>query len=164
MIFPIAIAAQNSGDYIQDNNINKFIGNWLWKSGNSSLLLTLEKAERVKLVSTVNVQLDILYGYHKYIKNDSVVENSLEDSDTGYDAKKHTLLGSSDKKNSNLLTGSFIHTSKNKSIRFEIEYIDSTHIKLIKLENYEGVRVDVPGKPPYDSTISLPSNIILTKQ
>ncbi len=77
--------------------------------------------------------------------------------------KKGTLLGSSFD-NPNILSGSIQHTTKNKSVRYEIEYIDTTHIKLVKLENYEGIRIDVPEKPPHDSSITLPQNIILTKQ
>ncbi|MNW09727.1 hypothetical protein D3C71_2067970 [compost metagenome] len=60
--------------------------------------------------------------------------------------------------------GGITHTSKDKSIKFEIEYIDSTHIKLVELKDYPGLKVNAPGKPSYDWSISLPENIILTKQ
>jgi hypothetical protein len=65
----------------------------------------------------------------------------------------------------NKIGGGITHISKkNKNIRYEIEYIDATHIKLVSLKNTEGIKLIFPGEPPHDSSISLPQNIILTKQ
>ncbi|MDE5429496.1 DUF6705 family protein [Elizabethkingia meningoseptica] len=150
--------------YTPDKDIDKFIGTWLWKSGDSSLLFVLKKEEKVKLVPTMNVQIDIIYGFHKYIRDGVIIEDSLPYINTAYKEKKSTLLGSSDNANPNVLTGGITHLSKDKSVKYEIQYLDNDHIKIIKIYDYEGFRVNSPGTKPYDTSISLPQNIVLVKQ
>ncbi len=146
-----------------NDNINKFIGTWVWDAPNESLQLIFKK-ENILLPIQGNVRADILFGFHKYNKNNAEVENSIQFSYTNYIDKKSTLLGYT-LQNPNKLEGGITHISKNnKSVRFEIEYIDANHIKLISLKNPEGIRINVPGKPPYDPSITLPQDIILTKQ
>ena len=145
-----------------NSNINKFVGTWIWTNGTESLVLIFKK-ENILLPLEGNIRADVLYGFHQYKVNNIVIESSTQYSNSNYTNKNGTLLGSSFD-NPNELSGSFQHTTKNKSVRFEIQYIDTNHIKLVKLENYEGIRVNIAGKPPYDSAISLPQNITLTKQ
>ncbi|WP_438265572.1 hypothetical protein [Chryseobacterium edaphi] len=45
-----------------------------------------------------------------------------------------------------------------------MDYINSTSLKIISFENYEGTRIRIHGDPVPDLTIDLPVNIILTKQ
>ena len=122
------------------------------------------KKENIKLPIGNNIRADALYGFHQYKKNNVVIETSTQFSNTIYTDKKSTLFALGDKDNPNNLGVGIGHLSKNKSVRSEIEYIDTTHIKLVKLENYEGIRINVPGQPPYDSSITLPQNIVLVKQ
>jgi hypothetical protein len=78
--------------------------------------------------------------------------------------KKNTVVAGSKNGFPNILHGGIYHKSKNKFVEFEIEYIDSTHIKLLSLKNKPGTKVTIQGQPPFDWSISLPQNIILTKQ
>ncbi|WP_407498220.1 DUF6705 family protein [Elizabethkingia anophelis] len=146
-----------------NNDLNKFIGTWSWISGNDSVVLVLNK-ENTRPVPTMDIKTDLIYGFHKFIDNGVLKEDSTPFSKTKYNDKKFTVSAMNTTTNGNVLIGSLIHTSKNKNVKFEMQYIDSTHLKLIKLENYEGVRVKSSGQPDYDPAISLPQNITLTKQ
>nr|WP_314494121.1 DUF6705 family protein [uncultured Chryseobacterium sp.] len=145
-----------------NNNINKFIGTWNWSEGGKSFQLILKK-ESIKLPMTGNVRGEMLYGFHKYVDNNAVIENSTQFAGTTYLDKKSTVLGSS-YDNPNIIKGNIQHIAKNKGVNMIIEYIDATHIKLLSLKNFEGTKVNFPGETPYDSSITLPQNIILTKQ
>ena len=149
----------NDGDNITNVNINKFIGTWYWSNGIESLKIVLNK-ENVLLPFGKNIRADALYGFHIYTKNGIIVENSIDYINTTYKDKKHTLyaIGGYENQSNTLIIG-FTHLSKNKGIRATIEMKDSSHINIVKLENYEGIRF---GK--FDWSISLPQNITLTKQ
>ena len=148
----------NDGDNITNDNINKFTGTWYWSNGIESLKIVLKK-ENILLPFGKNIRTDALYGFHIYIKNGIIVENSTDFINTTYNDKKHTVFAIGDKDNPNTLGLGIGHLSKHKSVEATIEMIDSTHIKIVKLENYEGIRF---GK--FDWSISLPQNITLTKQ
>ncbi|WP_419868523.1 DUF6705 family protein [Chryseobacterium sp. CT-SW4] len=146
-----------------NHNIDKFIGNWIWKEGGNTFELIFKK-ENISLPIQGNVRADALYGFHKYVSNNILIEDSTIYSNINYNAKKTTLLGYT-LKDPNVLKGGITHLSKNnKNVEFEINYIDSTHIKLVKVQNYPGTKINIPGQIPYDSSISFPQNIILTKQ
>ncbi|WP_407404806.1 DUF6705 family protein, partial [Chryseobacterium sp.] len=76
--------------------------------------------------------------------------------------KKNTIVAGSKNGFPNILHGYLQHISKNKSVEFEIEYIDSNHIKLLSLKNKPGTKVTIQGQPVFDWSISFPQNIILT--
>lgn len=145
-----------------NHNIDKFVGTWIWANGNESLVLIFKK-ENILLPLEGNIRADILYGFHQYAKNNTVLESSTQYLNTTYTTKKSTLLGGSFDDH-NKISGSIQHKTKNKSVKFEIDYVDANHIKLIKLDNFQGISITLPGQPPYDSSISLPQNIILIKQ
>lgn len=160
--------AQNNfpqdGDNIVNNHINKFVGTWYWSSGNNSFQLIL-KIENIKdPYININFYYDTLIGFHKFVSNGTVIENSTQYSYTNFSNKNWTVLGNTSNNNPNWLHGTFRHASKNKSVKFEIEYIDANHIKLVKLQNTRGIKFRKPTDPPFDGTITLPQNIILTKQ
>jgi len=145
---------------------NKFIGIWKWENNNDSFTLNLKKQNISMPPYDKNIKADILYGFHKYVKNNIVVETSIDNSSYDYESGKFTLSGGLGARcSNNILEGSIYHISKNsKKVRFEIEYIDATHIKLVSLSNPPGTKVNVSGEPAYDWSINLPQNIILTKQ
>ncbi|UHO38612.1 hypothetical protein H5J24_24515 [Chryseobacterium capnotolerans] len=145
-----------------NSNIDKFIGAWVWQDNEKSLELVFRK-ENILLPIKGNVRADALIGFHKYVSNNLIIESSVQYSDTNYESKKSTILGYT-LSNPNKLVGSITHISKNKNIEYEIEYIDSNHIKLLNLKNHNGVKINVPGQPLYDSSITLPANIILTRK
>ena len=153
-----------NGNNIVNNDINKFIGTWNWSSGNNSLQLKFKKENIKNQYLSFDYREDMLIGFHKYINNGNTIENSTQYSNTSYLDGKSTIYGSTKNGNPNQFTGLIQHLSKNKSIWFTIEYIDATHIKLVEFKNTAGIKLRKPNDPPFDGTITLPQNIILTKQ
>lgn len=150
-------------DNILYPNADKFMGTWKWQNGNNSLKLTFKK-ENILLPFPDNVHADWVIGFHKFVNNGSTIEDSSMFSSTNYVDKKNTIVAGSKNGFPNILHGYIQHKSKNKSVEFEIEFIDATHIKLVSLKNRPGLKVSAPGQPPFDWSIALPQNIILNKQ
>ncbi|WOC51771.1 hypothetical protein BPO_1124 [Bergeyella porcorum] len=147
------------GDNIRNSNLDKFIGTWVWKNGNDELVFILKK-ENVKILPTAKIYGDVLYGFHKFVKDGRELENSTQYRQAKYGDKKHTFFSLGGDKSSELSIG-IVHLSKNKNVNGYIEYLDSNRIKLVKLENLQGLML---GNGKYDYGISLPQNIILTRQ
>ncbi len=152
------------GYHNSDPDAKKFAGIWEWKKGNDSftLILSFQKIE-YKRLSIKNVTSDAIVGWHKFVRNGKIIEDSTPFKFSNYDKGKWTILSGTEEYDRNILSGTIQHKSKNKSVRFEIKYIDANHIKLIKVFNTQGVKISTPDNP-YDSSISLPQNISLTKK
>ncbi len=165
----ICVKAQNlipkDGDNIKNNDINKFIGTWKWEYEKETLIFILKK-ENILHSFGKNIREDMIIGFHDLSKNGQIIETSTQYSYTNYSLKnnKSTIYASTNKHNPNILSGSINHLSKNKTVNFEIEYLDYNKIKLKKIENRGGIKINTQGKPAYDWSISLPQNIILTRQ
>lgn len=142
-----------------NNNIDNFIGTWYWKDNGKSLKIIFKK-DNIDLPMYDNVKTDVLIGFHKYISNNIVVENSTQYINSRFTDKKSTILGTT-YESSNKLEGTIKHVSKNKSLKFKILYIDSKHIKLEMLENINRIRIN---QSKISKEIDLPQNIILTKE
>ena len=147
-------------------NLDKYMGVWKWESGNKSFTILLKKQNVVLPPASRNVRADILYGFHQYVDSGLIVENSLNNANSTYNDLDFTVSGGMGREGlGNTLEGSLYHISKNeKVVEFIIEYIDSNHIKLVSLKNPPGLKLVKSGQPDYDWSISLPQNIILTKQ
>jgi len=70
------------GAYHKDvnNDMDKFIGEWLWQDGNNSLTIKLGKDEMVERflpASNITIFQDILYGEYRYIENSVELINTL---------------------------------------------------------------------------------------
>lgn len=160
----------NCDEYIQRPGNTQFVGTWIGSLNGKTLQLELKnvKANYSSLLPNMsfssNTCIDMIYGFHKYVNNNSEIENTLSYSNSSIYEKKWTILGASNEINNDKVEGTLEHTSKNKSVQFSISYIDPNHIKIESLENVPGLKINELGKPPYDSSISLPSNIVLTKQ
>ncbi|MDR1054705.1 MAG: hypothetical protein LBL90_02520 [Prevotellaceae bacterium] len=77
-----------NGDYVADTGINKFVGRWEWKSGNSSFTLIIKKREKVKYIHNSNFMYysDNALGWYRYIKNGVEVKNTLDNVHAGMTA------------------------------------------------------------------------------
>lgn len=145
-----------------NNDINKFVGTWKWTNQDKSFTIILKK-ETILYPMGTNITVDNLIGFHKYTVNNVIIENSTEYSNTSYWDRKTTIFGKT-RDNPNKVMGSFEHLSKNKSVNFTIEYIDATHFKLLSLEQRTDLYLLNTGESPRLPGISLPQNIIFTKQ
>lgn len=147
-------------------NLDKYVGMWKWEGNNKSFTIIFKKENIILPPVSKNVKADVLYGFHKYTDGQLMVENSLSFSNNSYSEGKSSILGGLGRSGlGNVLLGSITHISKNrKNVDFIIEYLDPTHIKLVSLKNPEGVRLRLSSELAFDWSISLPQDIILTKQ
>lgn len=159
--------AQNNtpqnGQHIVDNDLNKFVGDWIWTNGSKSFKIILKK-EIILLPQGTNITADVIIGFHEFKINGNSIENSTQFINSTLLDNKSTIFGWTRPDFNNIFVGNIFHQSKNKNINFEIEYIDATHFKLKKLKEIEGVFLIAPGQTAKLSGISLPQNIIFTKQ
>lgn len=167
-LLSVNIYSQNhvpqAGDTIPNPNLEKFAGTWRWEGNGKSFTLILKKMGGVFPIN-INMSGDMLIGYHEYKNNGIIIESSLpyindQLSNGSYSA--FAAFKSSTPTPNELIIG-ITHISKRKSIEAKIEYLNSTHIKIVSFSNYQGIKVNTPTYT-YDPSISLPYNIILTKQ
>lgn len=142
-----------------NNTLDKFSNTtWLWTNGTDSLKIYLKKAT-LSLPNSSMPPFDQLIGFHYFKKANSPIENSYKDWRTNPDELYWTIiLGNQNGIAGNNLEGTLRHTSKNKTIKL-IFIVDATGTKATMIvKNTEGTKIE-----PYDSSISLPNNITLTK-
>lgn len=148
------------GDNIKNPNLEKFVGTWVWKNGDNELILVLKKIN-TKLIPTANIYGDILYGFHKYIKNGKELENSLQYTNTNYQDKKRTLGAMGNILTPNKIQLSFLPLERKfRTLYANIEYIDNKHIKINDFEKKDELRIN----DPLDNSRALPQDIILIRQ
>lgn len=153
------------GSNILNLDIDKFVGTWYWEGTGKSLKFILKK-ENVDFmpITKMDYKADLIVGFHKFVENGIIIEDSTPYYKTFYNDKKKTVSGCTEKNDPGLLTGNIHHKSKKKLVNFKIQFLDNNHIKLLEVKNTHGIKVWQEGETPYDSSISLPSNIILTRQ
>jgi hypothetical protein len=147
------------GSNIINNNINKFEGTWQWISGSDTLILKLKKLN----ASFDTYTEDVLMGVHKYVKNGSVIENSLNrfDSITINFKKRTALLYQNQGDDTSKVIGSLKDLTKKKINNLFLEYVAGTPPTIIwHLETAEGTFID----PNFQYGLTMPKDIILTKQ
>ncbi|MCU7617852.1 hypothetical protein NZ698_11635 [Chryseobacterium sp. PBS4-4] len=160
-----SIASIQCSSYTPNNQFDKFIGTWKWTDGSETLEIVLKKEKVLVPFKHDSSCQDILLGFHRYTKNGVIIESTLENINSFQNQKLYSLYSSGFwDDNYNQFVGSFKHSSRNNIMRIKMDYINSTSLKIISFENYEGTRITVPGDPIADLTIDLPVNIILTKQ
>lgn len=145
-------------------NFDKYVGTWKWENNGDSFTIVFKKVYG-KLVPTVDVNGDMLIGYHEYKKNGVVIESSLAHINSAQSQMLYTFMASFpvSTPTANELEIGISHLSKNKGINGKVQYLDPTHIKIISYKNYQGIKVNT-STYTYDPAISLPFNIVLTKQ
>ncbi|SNV32292.1 Uncharacterised protein [Chryseobacterium taklimakanense] len=163
LFFSFSCSAQygkefDNGDNYLNNNLNKFVGTWKYSDANQSLTIILKK-ENIKLPIENDVRADAIIGFHKFVKNDNIIEDNTMYSNTNYSDKKGSIFDFGDDNNQETIEPSFYNLSKNKYVDVKIQYVDATHIKIISIKNTPGLKLK-----PFDPAIIYPQNIILTKQ
>ncbi len=77
---------QPNSNYI-DPHADKFMGTWKWQDGSNSLTLIMKK-ENILLPFPDNVHADWVIGFHKFVSNGSISEDTTMYSSTNYIDKK----------------------------------------------------------------------------
>lgn len=148
------------GDNIKNPHIDKFVGTWIWSNGTESLEFVLKK-KNILLPIGNNIRTDVLYGFHKYVKDGKELENSLQYVNTDYKDKKHTLGAMGDVlKPNEIQIGVLPMERKYRTLYANVEYINSRQIRIKNIEIKEVMRIN----DPLDNSRTLPQDIILTKK
>lgn len=138
--------------YSQAPDEQKFFGTWKWKNGNKELILFM-KYDTVKKVTSI----PLIIGFHRYIRNDSVVQDYMPLYLPEYASSGEASFGGLlDNNNSNVFIGSIFDKEMNKNGRLYLTFIYPNKLK------FELMSMNAPqGK---GAGFSLPTGIILTKQ
>lgn len=108
--------------YIKDvnNEFDKFVGEWKFQNGNTSITLKLKKEELYQVSDDSNY-MDLLVGEYQYIENGNEIINTLADFDNeNLSGFSHTISG-----------GVFVHFLPNSCI-------DNSESQEIKVELFIG--------------------------
>ncbi len=116
-------------DCKRDPAAQKFAGTWKWEKGEDSLVLIL-KFGKINLAfpDMEPFITESIWGYHKFIKGGNKIEDSTPFKNVKFDTSKepkHTLFGNTNAFNANILEGIMRHSSKNKTVEYEIQYVDT---------------------------------------
>lgn len=145
-----------AGDYVIDNNIDKFVGAWVWSSNGQSVEIILKK-EKFYYGAPFNFYADVLIGCHRYIKNGVIVETSMTYINNGLD-QNFTLFGNSNRNNSSNAIIQFRDLTKKKIGNLSLTINTANNQLTWTLKETEGVKINSSG---YGFT--LPTSIVLIK-
>ncbi|AZA60886.1 hypothetical protein EG340_07450 [Chryseobacterium indoltheticum] len=149
--------------YTPKPQFDKFIGHWKWTSGNDSFEMILKKEKTFNIIASDHSCVDYIIGFHQYSKNGAIIESSLQHQNTNYGAKLKSIFGVGVSPDDVLSAGVDILSNGNH-VKMELEYIDANHVKIKSLNTYPGTKLYLPGQTIPSSEITLPQDIILTKQ
>jgi hypothetical protein len=146
-----------NGDYIKNDNINKFVGSWQWISGDTSFIIVLEKEKKTLKSDKATINTDAIKGWHKYLINGEVIENTVSSdvqSISGIIARDGT---------ENKLTIFFDDITKSKSGRAILEFLPGEKDKAQWiLKGTPGVKILDVGQVP-DYTFTVPTNVMMER-
>ena len=162
-IFPYLVNGQNFGIPEANGNIaqpglSKFVGMWTGKMGMDSIVLQLNK-ENILLPFPENSRSDMIVRYHCLIRNNQVVETTLNYSNSVFSDKKYSFIGGFVRNGSDMiLSGILKDNPKNKLGRLVITINTAEDQLQWNLTNTEGLRIG-----SYDWNFTLPTQAILHK-
>ncbi len=145
------------GSFTSHPELNKFVGDWKWGSGADSVILHLEK-QFVHYPQPLNFDEELLVGWHKYIKNGTIVETSLQYSGLPYIGGHSSILAGM--KSPIKLYGSFREHTKSKKCDLYLTMINSSFTQMDwRLLESRGLK-----SQGFLYGFTLPVNIVLIKQ
>ncbi len=149
------------GSYTLSPSLDKFVGTWKWVSGNDTMVLTFLK-QKAHFRSPLNYDVDVLVGWHSYIKNGTLVESSLQYAGaTPFSwSGQFTLLGSADADYKVGFT-TFKDITKHKTssnLTFTINKFNINQATWV-LKNSQGMK-----NANYDYGFTVPLNMVFTRQ
>lgn len=146
-----------NGDYIKNDNINKFVGSWQWISGDTSFIIVLEKEKKTLKSDKATINTDAIKGWHKYLINGKVIENTVSS-----DTESITGMIAQDG-NESKLTIFFNDITKSKSGRATLEFLPGKKDKAQWiLKGTPGVKILDVGQVP-DYTFTVPTNVMMER-
>jgi hypothetical protein len=154
------------GSYRRVPELNKYTGTWKWKSGDSILVIDLEKTQinSKKMDNrTPGVSADILIGWHKFSVGGKVIQSSMGKKSTTFDYKFKDQT----------IWGGIPHSEGYVSIHFHdlVTGANTTNGKFSLLKGGKKAHLELSDRREWSSLnkndssphFSLPMNIIMKK-
>jgi hypothetical protein len=142
------------------DSLDLFSGSWSGK--NDSISLELKLFKKLHCYVAANDSGMVVAGWHKYMKNNTIVSSSFEAIDLRAADSTFTIFANYIYKHK--LFFSFSDAIKRKRGTGTLEFLDGStdKIKFI-LFNPEPVYFNLPGQTPYDLSFSIPTEFILCR-
>jgi len=141
--------------YYQSADLHKFDGTWEYTDSSITFKIIL-KTEKTLLKGSTNY-LDLVTGYHIYVKNQKVIQSSIGKAKT---IKNGFYLDKDVSKNK--IRFLFTDLGRETPIHGTLELLPTGELKW-SVKNLEGVRLNVPGINEKDHNIYIPTDLILKK-
>jgi hypothetical protein len=167
LVILIVISKNNIAQYITpgsyeiNNTLSRFEGSWLWNNGTDTVWLNMQK-QKVHF-SDVPFDQDVLVGWHKYKKGNTIIESNY--TNIGIQYTPSTRLNSSifgsnaPATDSNLFEGTINDISKNKAISLTLTLNSAQNQLIWKTENIPGTTYG-----NFDYSFTLPTLMTFIKQ
>ena len=171
MFTVFAANAQNAGEYYKNNEIDKFVGTWEWKSGNDyfRIVISKQKLEGTNFSTGSKHHRDMAIGWHIYVKNGVIIDSSMDNVNRTFvdalDAIRNSSLNGGGGTNSKYLLVSFSDKQKNKSGKATLTLVQGKSNEANwKLKEREGIMIYDPATdPPYPQGWTVPTELVMKK-
>jgi len=150
-----------AGTYISNNTMSAFHGTWQWVSGADTVQIYLT-TEKVYCDINGGFFWDLLVGWHKYIKGNTLIESSYPMiNNVGSRTFTGTNQGASSP--NKIEKGTLRDILKNKEIQLSLTLNSAQNQMVWKLEQSPGIKIQVNGQTEHKRGFTLPENIVLIK-
>ena len=145
--------------------LDKFTGTWRWVSGSDTVEIALQK-QLIYINAVTPIYVESLIGWHRYVKNGTLIENSMQYYGRNYDSSfnlnnvKSTLIGATQKPTNLYLSFTDLTLNKREELWFTLLPNSLTQATW-KLREARGLYMGPSGTA---GRITLPKDIVLTKQ
>jgi hypothetical protein len=145
LILMITFSASAQTNYIPS-------GTWRWTSGADTIELFLNP----QVLTIENQTISVIIGFHKYVKNGTLIESSMSDKNTLFLQEKYSILIPNAFPHNRKQDGHINDITLNNKRMLLLEKLNPTTLK-VALTYLHGIR----NNRPYGFT--LPKNFTLTK-
>lgn len=160
IVFVCALYNTAFSQTIMKPELDKFVGTWQYTQGTDTFTIILKKIS-YHFSNPTNTIEEILIGWHKYIKNGQLVENTFNKMIVPYTMDSSSIkLGYVDSDNYNYAIFALIDSIKNKYGWVKFKMLQSSFTQATwKLQDSPGTYIG-----NYDHSFTIPGNMVLTKQ
>ena len=156
----IAQDIPETGAYKTNTTMTGFHGNWQWVNGSDTVKLMLA-TKKLYYTVTGGFWWDALCGWYKYKKGNTVVVDNYYNA--GNIEEPGMLSGGNQSDNISVVVAFLQDIPKNKYGQVTLSLNAAQDRITWKLEPTPGLKVHLPGSPPYSPGFTLPENMVLTK-
>lgn len=149
-----------AGEYIQDSNLDKFVGTWEYNNKLDSSFVSIELHKVKLLMPTAGFYYDNIIGVHTYIKNGTTIESSAPFNSTN-NYSSASIMAVDKPIGTGQLTIKVILRDITKKKRI-IAYLgiqpNNPNALMLAFREVDGIRIN------QEKGFTMPTGIVLTKK